>query len=201
MAHQMLQRGHGDAGTNHVGAKRVPQAMGVDLVNLTVVAMMAEQRAETGGSQRPAALAAFEGNEQSRGVGERSFETEIWIEDLDEFRRQWQNALLVCFAEDAQLGVGQLEILQLESEDFAGAQAIEQHQTDHGKIAKGAKAAPERGDFVSREGHNNALGLPQTEAPGQCTPRPTITKREACGIGALEVGLAGRNLAAIVEAI
>ena len=122
--------------------------------------MMPEQRAESGGSQGPPALAAFEGNEQSRRVGERPFQTQILVEDLDDFRGQWQNALLVSLAENPHLRIGQLEILKLESQNFAGAEAIQQHQADQGEIAKGAKAAPELGDLVCREWHNHAPGLP-----------------------------------------
>jgi hypothetical protein len=65
-----------------------------------------------------------------------------------------------AFTEDPHLGIGQLEILELKSQDFAGTQPIEQHQADQGEIAKGAEAAPELGDLVSRERHNDAAGLP-----------------------------------------
>jgi hypothetical protein len=33
------------------------------------------------------------------------------------------------FAEDAHLGVGQWQVLELEGQDFTGTQTIEQHQT------------------------------------------------------------------------
>ena len=95
-------------------------------------------------------LAAFQGNEQERGVGERAFEPQIFVEDLENFRRQGHDALLVSFAKNPHLRIGQLEILQLESQHFTGAQAIEQHQAYQGEIAKGAKAVPESGDFVCR---------------------------------------------------
>jgi hypothetical protein len=41
---------------------------------------------------------------------------------------QRQNTLLVTFAENPHLGVGQLEILELESQDLTGTQTVQQHQ-------------------------------------------------------------------------
>ena len=87
------------------------------------------------------------------------FQTQIFFEDLADFLRQGHDALLISFAENPQMRLGQAEILQPQSQDFAGAQAIEQHQAHQGQIAKGAKAVPELGDFLGREGHDDALGL------------------------------------------
>ena len=55
--------------------------------------------------------------------------------------------------------VRKLQIPKLKSQDFTGAQTIEQHQAHHSKVAEGAKAVPEPDDFVSRQRHNDA---PQT---------------------------------------
>jgi hypothetical protein len=126
--------------------------------NWAALAMMAEQGADPGGSHGAPALAAFQGNEQERGVGERPFQPPIFVEDFENFWRQGQDALLASFAENSR--IGQLQIRELKCQDLAGAQPIEQHQTDHSKIAEGAKAVPEIGDFASRERHNDAPGLP-----------------------------------------
>src|SRR5213592_1716795 len=107
--------------------------------------MMAEQGAQSGRCQRLSTMAAFEADEQSRPVGERSFQPQIIFQDVDNFLGQRQEALLVSLTADAHLGRGPLEILELESEDFTGPQAIEQHQTRYGQVAKGTKAAPECG--------------------------------------------------------
>ena len=120
---------------------------------------MAEQRAESRGAHRPSAAAAFQANEQRGRVRQRSFQAQIFFEDLEDFLGQGQEAVLVSFAEHPQLRLSQAEIPQLESQDFAGAQAIEQHQAHQGQVAKGAKAAPELGDFLCREGHDDAPGL------------------------------------------
>jgi len=122
--------------------------------------MVAKQRAESGGGHGAPTLAAFQGDEQGRGVGERPFQPQIFFEDLDNFRRQRQNAFFVSFAEDSHLCFGQLQILDLKSQHLARAQTVQQHQAHQGEIAKGAKAAPEPGDYLSREWHNDALGLP-----------------------------------------
>jgi hypothetical protein len=71
----------------------------------------------------------FPGNEQGGRVGEGSFQTQIFFEDVDNFLRQGQDALLVSFAEHPQLCLGQAEILQLESQDFAGSAS---HQATSG---------------------------------------------------------------------
>ncbi len=94
--------------------------------------MMAEQRAEPNGRHGPTPAAAFQGNEQGGGVGERSFQAQIFFQDLDNFLRQRQDALLVSFAEHPHLRFGQLEILELQSQNFTGAQSVQQHQADQG---------------------------------------------------------------------
>src|ERR1019366_7822811 len=48
------------------------------------------------------------------------------------------------------LSIGQLEIVKLERQHLAGAQAVEQHQAHQGEIAEGAEAVPETGDIVGR---------------------------------------------------
>ena len=88
------------------------------------------------------------------------------MEHLDGFGGQGQQALLISFAEDADLRIGQLEIFELEIEGFLGAQAVEQHQGDQGEIPKGTKAAPELGDFIGGERHNDALWLLEPEPGG-----------------------------------
>ena len=119
--------------------------MGIGMCHLAAQSMMAEQGAKSGGSHGPSTLAAFQRNEEKGGVGERPFQAQIFFEDLDDFRRQRQNAFLVAFAEDSHLRLGELE-----RQHFARAQTIEQHQADQGEIAKGAKATPEVSDFVCR---------------------------------------------------
>ena len=120
---------------------------------------MAEQRAESSRSHGPTPAAALQGNEPGGGVGEGPFQAQIFFEDLADFLGQGQEALLVSFAEHPQLRLGEAEILPPQRQDFAGAQAIEQHEAHQGEIAKGAKAVPELRDFFSREGHDDAPGL------------------------------------------
>ena len=160
MSHQMLQSGYRDAGAHHFRAKGMAEPMWVGVRNLASEAMMAKQRAESGRSHSPPALAALEGNEQERGVGKRPFQPQILFQNPDHFLGQRQKAFLVAFPEDSHLGIGQLEIVELKSQDFARAHPIEQHQTHQGQIAEGAKAAPELVDFLCRERHNYGPRLP-----------------------------------------
>ena len=66
VSHQLLESGQGDSGPNHIGSKSVSKPVRIGTRDLTAQAMMAEQRAESGYSQGLSAVAAFQGNEQSR---------------------------------------------------------------------------------------------------------------------------------------
>ena len=66
VSHQLLESGQGDSGPNHIGSKGVSKPVRIGTRDLTAQAMMAEQRAESGYSQGLSAVAAFQGNEQSR---------------------------------------------------------------------------------------------------------------------------------------
>jgi hypothetical protein len=48
--------------------------MGIGMRHLAAQAMMAKQRAESGGSHGPPTLAAFQRHEEEGGVGERPFQ-------------------------------------------------------------------------------------------------------------------------------
>ena len=133
--------------------------MRIGVRDLAAHTVMAEQRAESSGSHGPPALAAFQRNEPGAGVGARPFQPQIFLEDLDDLGGQWQSAFFVSFAADPHLGIGQLKRLELKSQDLAGAQTIEQHEAHQGEIAEGAKAAPEPGDCVCPERHNDTPGL------------------------------------------
>src|SRR5260370_42606019 len=98
MPHQMLQGGEGDAVAYHVSSKGVSQPVWIGVGDLAAPAMMAEQRAEPNGRHGPTPAAAFQGNEQGGGVGERSFQAQIFFQDLDNFLRQRQDALRVSFS-------------------------------------------------------------------------------------------------------
>ena len=117
--------------------------MRVGMAHKSAQAMMAEQRAQPGGSHGPPSPAAFQGNEQGRGVGQGPFQPQIFFQNFDDLLGQRQDAPFPALAENAQLGVRQLQILQFEGQNFAGTQAVKQHQAHHSEIAKGAKAAPE----------------------------------------------------------
>src|SRR5436190_11870326 len=95
----------------------------------------------------------------------------------------------------------QLEILELNGEHFTGPQAIEQHPTRYGQVAKGTKAAPEGGDFIGGKRRNDSLWLLQAQTQGVGAARRAITERRSLGVNALEMAMAGANLGSIVEAI
>ena len=61
------------------------------------------------------------------------------MEHPDGLGGQRQHALLISFAEDADVPIGQVEIFEPEIQGLPGAQAIEQHQGDQGEIPRGMK--------------------------------------------------------------
>ena len=73
-------------------------------------------------------------------MGEGSFQVQIMVEGLDDFGGQGQDAGLASLAEDAQLGIGELQILELEGQDLTRTQAIQEHQAHQGEIAESAEA-------------------------------------------------------------
>jgi hypothetical protein len=99
--------------------------MGVGLRNVTAQAMMAEQGTQSGWRHGPPPLAAFQRNEQGRGIGERSFQSHILFKHFDDFRRQRHHAFLVAFAENPHVGVGELKIFESESQNLTGTQTVQ----------------------------------------------------------------------------
>src|SRR6516225_2435398 len=74
MPHELLKSGQRNAGSHHVRATGVSQAMGVGGGDLATQAMITKQRAESGGTQGLSAAAAFQANKQRRRVGQWSFQ-------------------------------------------------------------------------------------------------------------------------------
>ena len=151
--------GQGDTVAHHIRSEGMPKPMGIGLRDLGGQAMVTEQRAQSGWGEGQSAMAAFQTDEQRRGVGQRPFQMQILFQHGADFFGQRQDALLVSFAQHAHLRVGQLQVGELESEDFTGAQAIEQHQAHQGEIAEGTKAVPELADLFGGEGDDDAPGL------------------------------------------
>jgi hypothetical protein len=109
------------------------------------------------------------------------------LEHLDGFGGQRQQALLISFAEDPDVRIGQLEIFESEIEGLTGAQAVQQHQGDQGEIPRGTKADPELGDLIGGERHNDALWLLEPKPGGNHALWAAVTERGSCALGALEV--------------
>src|SRR5436305_1976698 len=96
---------------------------------------------------------------------------------------------------------GEGEIFELEVKNFAGAQAVQQHQGHDGQIAKGAEAFPETGDLVGGKRNYQAAGLSESQSGRDTAMRPAIAERRSRRIAAMEMSLATRNLASVMEAI
>ena len=163
--------------------------------------MVPEQRTKPGRTHRLATLLAFQANEKGGCIGERTFQVHITPENLQDFRGQRDMALFVPFAMDAHLAVGELQVFELQSQDLAGAQAIEEHQSDQCEITEGAEALPEFGNVLGRKRHDDPPLLFEPETPGDGVARPAVTERGSLSIAALEMHCADRDLPPSVEAI
>lgn len=190
MAHQPLQGGQGHSGPHHIRPQCVPTPVGISVMDLTAHPMVPEQRTKPGRTHRLAALLAFQANEKGGCIGEWTFQVQIASEHLQDFPGQRDKAFLVSFAMHAHLAIGELQVFELESQDLAGAQAIEKHQPDQCEITEGGEALPELGDFLGRERHDDPPLLFEPEPLGDDAVRPTVAERGAFGIAALEMGLA-----------
>src|SRR5215472_12483338 len=161
---------------------------------------MAKQGAQSGGGHGVSTMAAFERNKQSVRVGQRSFQMQVVFEDLESVAGQRQEALLTSLAEDVETSFGEGQVQQLELEDFAGAQAIEQHQGHDGQVAEGAEAFPENSHLLGGQGHDHTARLAQSQLASDLRLPTAEAERGARGIPALKVRLP-RNLLSTMEAI
>ena len=111
---------------------------------------------------------------------------EVVLDDLDRFPRQWQRPWLIPFAEDPELRLGELKILELEIERFLGAQAVEQHEGDQSQIAEGTKATPKLRNLIGGQWHDHAVRLFEPKPSGHPAAWTAIAQRRLSEIGALE---------------
>ena len=82
---------------------------------------------------------------------------------------------------------GEGEIFKLELKNFAGTQAVQQHQGHDGQIAKGAEAFPEIGDLVGGKRNYQAAGLSESQSGRDTAVRPAIAERRSRRIAALKM--------------
>src|SRR5215510_8261053 len=81
--------------------------------NAAAQSMMTKQRTESRGAHGLSAAAAFQGNKQRGRVSQRSFQVEIFPEDLHNILGQGQDAFLVAFGEHSRLQLIPLERVKL----------------------------------------------------------------------------------------
>src|SRR6266481_4723228 len=90
------------------------------------------------------------------------------LQHFHDFAGQWQGALFSTFAQNVQLCIGQFQTFELERQNLARTQAVEQHQAHHGEIAKSAKALPKLRDLVSfpypASASTTPSGMPRSRA-------------------------------------
>src|SRR6516164_3453198 len=125
---------------------------------------------------------------------------QVVFEDLKSVGGQGHEAFLPSLAEDMETSFGEGQVLQLELEDFARAQAVEQHQSYDPQVAEGAKAFPETSHLVGGQGDDHTARLPQSQLGSDLRLPTAIAERGACGVPALKLRFPG-NLLSVMEAI
>ena len=92
---------------------------------------------------------------------------------------------------DANLRFGQTKILELDGQHLLGAQAIEEHEGDDGKIAKCAEAPPKPGRFVGREWDHQTPGTLELEGGNGPAPPATAAGSTQPALEQAQSGQAG----------
>src|SRR5215831_6706122 len=178
------------------GSGIVAEAMGLGFVDAGGPAMMPEQRAQTGRGHASGAGAALQGNEQRGRWDIGSLQPEVVIQKLDGFGSQGQQPGLVSLATDTDLRLREQHVVAVESDHLPRAQTLQQHQSDDGQVARGAKARPESRDFVYREGTMARLAsfTRRRLRSGVGRPRPMGARRQkvVCKGGAICRGASGK---------
>src|SRR5258708_1803398 len=201
MPHEFLESGQGNAGTNHVCAESMAEAMGIGQRGARGEAMVAEQRPESGGGEGQAAMRALPTDKEGLATGDGPLHEQVFLQHRDHFVGQRQQTRAATLAKDVKLGHGWMEAREWEGEEFRPAQSVEQHQTNNGQIAEGAETVPELADLLGRERLDDAMLLLQPQAARDDTARSAITEGGSLGIAALEMELAAGDLLVIVKAI
>jgi hypothetical protein len=99
------------------------------------------------------------------------------LENPHDVAGQWQVALFPAFAQNAQLGLGQLQIFELKGQNLAGTQPIQQHQAHDSKIPEGMEAVPETSDLFGGERLDHAPRFFEAKTEGDSTMWAAITER------------------------
>ena len=192
------KRGQADPGAHHIGAESMAEPMGVGLRNATAQAMMAEQEPQSGGCHGPSPLAAFQRNEQGRGIGERSFESHILFEHFDDFRRQRHHAFLVAFAENPHVGVGELEDPR-EPEPHRNADRPVT-SSPPGRDRERCESCARTGPLLQHTAVHHGVAAISGGAPGSRLGAPGRRRARVWSYRRLEAVVAAGNLLSVMEA-
>src|SRR5215469_17436442 len=105
----------------------VSKPVWVGFGDLSELAVMAEQGAQSRGRDAPSPGGAFEIDEQRRTAVGGPLQEHVVIQELQDFGSQRQTARFTTLAVDAQLRFRQQQIIAVEGAHFARTQAIEEH--------------------------------------------------------------------------
>jgi len=132
MTHEVHQRRQTEAVAQHVSGEGMTKSVWVGFGQIGDAAVMAEQGPQPGGCHSGSAGAPLEDHKQWRTAVGGPLQEQVMIQQLDGLWSQRQPAQFVSLAAHAHLRFGKQQVLTVECEHFARAQAIQEHQTDDG---------------------------------------------------------------------
>src|SRR6185503_15182769 len=144
--------------TDHVRGEGVSKAMGVGLTDPGADSVVAEKPAQSRGRHGAAPSRSLEVQEDGVVTAGGALAVEIGRERLAHVGSEGEDPVPVPLPRDPDLLPEEVEVLESEDEDLAGAQATEEHQCGDGEIAGSAKALEESHQLLANQGHDQAAG-------------------------------------------
>lgn len=174
--------------------------MGISFRDCAKAAVVAKDGAKAGRGQGFSPVRAFKDDKKERSIGLGPLYAEVAVKNSDGLRIKRQESLPITFSLNADLGLGQTKVFELEVERLAGAQTVKKHQGDQAQIAIGAKAAPELSDFGDRQWNHN----PARDFDSKCAPKPPgacMAKAGGSCVSCFGAVACRGNLGAMVKAV
>jgi hypothetical protein len=157
VSHEAHQSRHGYPRANHVCGEGVPKSMGVSANHAWSFAMMAKDGAQTRGTHRTSAQRAFEDHEEDIvGWVVGSFVAQVAREAWADLRSQGEDPIFVSLAADSNLVLVELDVAQVEAENFSWTQATEQHEGSDREISPCFETCEETSEFFAVERFDKA---------------------------------------------
>ena len=111
-------------------------------------AMMAEEGSQASRCHALPAGRSFQRNEKCSTTGIRPFQPHVMFEQLNGFGSERSEPQLASLAANSQLRFGKQHVIGIECQDLRRPESLQEHQTDYGEVASGAKTRPETSHLI-----------------------------------------------------